>query len=413
MVAEILAVCVLLLASLRLRSIFGLALIYTVLGVVFYTCNLLAAGVYIQIAPGLIVSPGTVVFFPALPFAVLAIYIVEDALEARNLIYGLLVTNVFASFLMWLTALHLRLPGAINDYNIAPALFTASPRVFTVSVVALYIDTIIIILIYEQVSRFTTSLFARIYVALNLTLVIDTLLFITGAYVESPEYLTYLSSATLGKVAAGSIFALALAVYLKWIDVIPLTAASRDRAPGAMFRTLTYRQRYELLREASTRDALTGVYNRGFFNDIFPSLVANAARSGKTLALLMVDIDLFKKVNDTRGHLEGDRVLTAVAQTLTAAFRSSDYVCRFGGEEFAVLLPNADARQAAALAEEAREKISRLRGEGVPSGSITVTIGAAIYPLECETARDLLLIADRRLYEGKLKGRNQVVAPPV
>jgi diguanylate cyclase (GGDEF)-like protein len=339
----------------------------------------------------------------------LAVYIIEDALEARNLIYGLLVTNVFASFLGWLTALTLHLPGAINAYNLAPALFTASPRVLTVSIVALYVDTIVIILLYEQIGRFTKSLLARIFISLTITLVMDTLMFITGAYVESPQYLTILTSSTIGKVAAGTIYSLALWFYLRRIDKFPVAAISQDHAPSEMFRTLTYRQRYEMLREASSRDPLTGLYNRGFFNDIFTTLVSTAARAGTTLALLMIDIDNFKTINDTQGHIEGDRVLGLVAGALQESFRSSDYVCRFGGEEFAVLLPNAGEQQASTLAETARVKVLDLQRAAALRTEVTVTIGVAVFPTECESARDLLLLADRRLYAGKMKGRNQVV----
>lgn len=399
MVAEIVTVSALFLGCLRLRGVFGLVPLYTLLGVVFYTCNFLAAGVYVRIAPDIVVSPGTVAFFPSMLFVVLSVYIAEDAIEARKLIYGLLLTNIFAAALGWLTALHLQIPGALNAYNLSPSFMAANPRVSTVSVIALYIDTIVIILLYELISRYTRSLYLRIWVSLSIMLVVDTLMFITGAYVESPAYLTILTSAMIGKLLSGTLYSALFATYFRYFDPAP---PSEVQAIGTMFRTLTYRQKYELLRESSIRDSLTGLYNRGFFDEILVAQLSTAVRAHAPLAVLMADIDHFKSVNDEKGHVEGDRVLTAVATALASSFRSSDYVCRYGGEEFTIVLPSTDERQAAALAEKARLSVS---GTGV-----TLTIGVAVFPSEAASPRELLLLADRRLYEGKLKGRNRVVS---
>jgi diguanylate cyclase (GGDEF)-like protein len=410
MTAEILVVSVLFMCCFRVRSTLGLVPVYTVLGVVFYTCNFLAASVYVRLAPGVIVSPGTVAFFPAILFIVLLVYITEDANEARKLIYGLLVTNVFAVVLGWLTALHLDLPGAVNAYHLSPSLFAANPRVSTVSVIALFADTILIILLYELISRYTKLLFWRIYLSMSLTLVFDTILFITGAYVESPQYTTILSSAMAGKLLAAVLYALLFAVYLRYFDVAEFAEPTEAQALGAMFRTLTYRQKYELLQKRSARDPLTDLYNRGFFNEILATQIATANRVQGTFALLMIDIDYFKRVNDSKGHVEGDRVLTAVAACLASTFRSSDYVCRYGGEEFTVILPNTDRYSATALAEKARVRIAELCTNASLGVDLTVTIGVAIFPTEATSGEDLLRLVDRRLYEGKTKGRNRVIS---
>jgi len=404
MLVEIVVVSVLFLACFRVRSVLGLVPVYTMLGVVFYICNFLAAGVYVKILPGLIVSPGTVAFFPAIIFVVLCVYITEDAGEARKLIYGLLVTAVFVDALGWLTARHLELPGSLNSYHLSPDLFIADPRVSTVSVIALFADTVLIVLLYELVSRYTKILFLRMYVSTAVVLAIDTLIFITGAYVENPQYLTFLTSATIGKVLAAIVYATLFTIYLQYIETIPFVA---PRSLGPTFRTLTYRQKFELLQQASARDPLTGVYNRGFFDEILHTLTATALRSQTKLALLMVDIDHFKLVNDRYGHLEGDRVLKATADALVETFRSSDYVCRFGGEEFMVLLPNTDLASATMLASKTQ---SRIAADGTDTARVTVTIGVAVFPTEARTAEALLQLVDRRLYEGKNTGRNRIVA---
>jgi len=403
MIAEIVAVSALFMGCFRARAALGLVPVYTVLGAVFFTCNFLTASLYVRVAPDVIVSPGTVALFPAILFVVLLVYITEDANEARKLIYGLLVTNVFVVALNWLTALHLRLPGAINGYHLSPDLFAADPRVSTVSVIALFADTILIILLYELVSHHTRFLFWRIYISMSATLAFDTIVFITGVYLKSPQYATILASAMAGKLLAAVLYALLFTVYLRYFDAGEVIVPRQARALGAMFRTLTYRQKYELLQQTSARDSLTGVYNRGFFDEILATQIATASRAQISLALLMADIDHFKEVNDNKGHMEGDRVLVAVAACLASSFRSSDYVCRYGGEEFTIVLPNTDRDNAAALAEKARAKIESLT-------NVTVTFGVAVFPTEAKTGPELLELVDQRLYEGKNSGRNRIIS---
>jgi two-component system cell cycle response regulator len=117
----------------------------------------------------------------------------------------------------------------------------------------------------------------------------------------------------------------------------------------------------------------------------------------------MADIDFFKQVNDTQGHAAGDHVLHAVGVTLTQTFRSADYVCRYGGEEFIVVLPNTDFENATQLAERARQAVAE-------QVKVTITIGVAMLRDDGFTPEELLAVADRRLYEGKELGRNMVVS---
>jgi diguanylate cyclase (GGDEF)-like protein len=406
MVLEIVSVSVLFLACFRMRGVLGLVPLYSLTGVLFYTCGFVAATVYVHAAPDLVVSPGSVAFFPAIVFTVLCVYITEDAIEARKLIYGLLLTEVFVVAIGWATALHLGLPGVINDYHLVPEMFTTNLRVTVVSVLALFADTVLIILVYELISRYTAVLFLRILLSTTIVLGIDTLIFITGSYFESPQYVDILSSALIGKSLAAVLYAVLFTVYLRYLDKVEPVAPGQARALGTMFRTLTYRQKFELLQERSARDPLTGLYNRGFFDEIVVTQAAASQRAQRPLALLMIDIDHFKQVNDTLGHVVGDRVLAVTAAAVAASFRSSDYTCRYGGEEFAVLLTNTDLGAAASLAEKTRVRIAELDA-GV---RVTVTIGVAVYPDEASSTQALIELVDRRLYEGKSAGRNRVVA---
>jgi diguanylate cyclase (GGDEF)-like protein len=401
-----------LLVLFRVRSVLGLGPIYATVGVFYYLATLLAGTTFVKVG-GLLMSPGSVALFPASLFAVLFVYIREDAKEARNLIYALLAANVVASLLGLVVARHLVSPLAFNPLSLSPDLFAQQPRLFIVGTLALYADTILIILAYEMVSRYLYPLFLRIYVSLALVLAFDTFLFVTGGFVEHPAYGEILLSGVLGKVAAALLYAVVLTVYLsKWDTAAADAPAGTRHDIRDLFQVLTYRQKYEALRAQATRDPLTGVHNRGFFDDVLGSQLAAAKRSGTPVALMMIDVDNFKRINDRYGHAEGDRVLRTVAQALAASVRAADIVCRYGGEEFCIILPGSPLASAAPLAERVLEEVPKAcaAAGGVSEERITVTIGVAACPEDSEELDQLIRVADQRLYRGKDDGRNRVVA---
>lgn len=157
-------------------------------------------------------------------------------------------------------------------------------------------------------------------------------------------------------------------------------------------------------------DPLTGVFNRRGFDAQMTNLAANSKASGKCISILMLDIDLFKKINDAYGHLFGDKVIRLVAETLKAQVKGQDSVARLGGEEFAVILPDTSVQGAQSVAEHIRQtiekgKIRRLdKDESV--GGITISIGIA----DCQPGGDWLEAlghADEALYASKQGGRNR------
>ena len=166
--------------------------------------------------------------------------------------------------------------------------------------------------------------------------------------------------------------------------------------------------------DGSTRDALTGMYNRAFFLERLGAELAYAQRHGTKVAVLLVDLDFFKAINDTHGHGTGDDVLNAVARAVTRSVRAEDVVARLGGEEFAILARAANRLDSLRLAERVREAVAALRlttGSGLV---VTVTISVGVARMdeldETRTAERLLELADARLYRAKASGRNSVCA---
>lgn len=164
----------------------------------------------------------------------------------------------------------------------------------------------------------------------------------------------------------------------------------------------------DLLSQKAMIDGLTGLWNRAFFNERLPSEIALSRRTANPLSLLMVDLDHFKSINDRHGHPFGDEVLKTVARALQSRVRVSDVVCRYGGEEFSVILPNTDAPRAQTLAENLRELISDLRFvRGRETLAITASFGVSDLAAE-QDALSLLQVADGALYHAKRRGRNCV-----
>jgi two-component system, cell cycle response regulator len=184
----------------------------------------------------------------------------------------------------------------------------------------------------------------------------------------------------------------------------------------ASFRfTVVSARQEKLLREmyeSSTRDSLTGLYNRRHFDERIKAEFAYAKRHQLDVGFVMVDVDFFKRVNDTYGHAAGDVVLKYVATSLAKQLRTEDVIARVGGEEFAILLRGIGIDGARRLGERLRVNIESLpiAAEGIPI-AVTISGGcAALSETEDQSPKSLFGLADQRLYEAKRSGRNRVVA---
>ncbi len=165
-------------------------------------------------------------------------------------------------------------------------------------------------------------------------------------------------------------------------------------------------------RSLSNRDRLTMLANRGFFDESLMRIGALAARSGEPVAVAMIDIDHFKRFNDTYGHMVGDEVLRTVGRILATTFRNTDLMARYGGEEFTGLFPGLKMDNAALRLGDLRATIGRTKVPIDARGGttrVTVSIGVAVWPIDGVNLKETLAIADLRLYQAKQSGRNRVV----
>lgn len=166
---------------------------------------------------------------------------------------------------------------------------------------------------------------------------------------------------------------------------------------------------FERARNLANVDGLTGIYNRRYFEQRILEELERSVRYNGSMALLMIDIDLFKKLNDEFGHLLGDEVLRQVSSIFEQHLRKLDVVCRYGGEEFAILVPETPGNRAVGVAEKLRKIIEGWNFPGVPR-PVTISVGVAEFPTDGRTRDELMKAADDALYLAKQQGRNRVVA---
>jgi len=166
----------------------------------------------------------------------------------------------------------------------------------------------------------------------------------------------------------------------------------------------------ETLREQSIRDPLTRLFNRRFLEESLERELELASRKKQSVAVLFLDLDHFKRFNDTFGHDAGDMVLQSLADLFRTFFRATDICCRYGGEEFAIILPESSSPDAAKRADALRSEVKNLRLQYKKQtlGQLTLSAGVAAFPEHGSTAGELLETADKCLYESKSRGRDVV-----
>ncbi len=177
-----------------------------------------------------------------------------------------------------------------------------------------------------------------------------------------------------------------------------------------MAASLKHFQRFSSIKNMATYDTLTGLYNRRYFEERFGAEAEKSFYSGIPLSLVMVDIDHFKKVNDTFGHTEGDQILCRISSLLKNSVRRKDTVARYGGEEFILMLPEAGLEQSFVIAERIRQLVESTPFDvGRAQVNLTLSMGISNFPSHrVKSKEELIRMADQALYDAKRGGRNRV-----
>ncbi|MDI6829445.1 MAG: diguanylate cyclase, partial [Armatimonadota bacterium] len=199
------------------------------------------------------------------------------------------------------------------------------------------------------------------------------------------------------------------------LDVsIPVKAADEIGELSRAFNNMVValKESRDRLIERANTDGLTDLYNHRYFQERLGKELSRAERYGRPLSIIMLDIDHFKALNDTHGHPVGDIVLQEIAKLLVSSVRDIDIVCRYGGEEFAIILPETQASEAIVIAERLRSAVRRhcFIGKDGQSVPVTISLGVAQYPIHSKEREGLIMAADLAMYQAKSMGRNRVIA---
>lgn len=392
-------------ALFRLRRVLGLGVFLCALGVMHFLETYLAAVFYIELPFGLL-SPGSTVLFSGKLAILLLFYIREDAETVRQPIYGLLIGN----FLMVALVAVLQAygpPVTVPGYQADLTLINQMGVLMIWGTTLLFVDAIAMILIYERLrGLLPRSIVLRACVSLAAILTFDQLAFFAGLHLVTGTPFSALVGGWVAKMAAAVFYSALIGIYLAFFE-----RSATEPAPQPLsdtFHKLTYRHKYEELLGRAGLDALTGALTRERFETFGQPTLERARAAGRTVSLVLFDIDHFKGINDRYGHVFGDEVLRRVVDCVRAEIRGEDRIFRYGGEEFAVLCEGLPHATAMAVAERMRQAVQEtLSGE--MAGAVTISIGVATFPDDADSIRELVAHADAHLYEAKRTGRNRVV----
>jgi diguanylate cyclase (GGDEF)-like protein len=409
-IAALLAVCLVIAA--RFRQVWGITPIAVLTGVFQVLQTALAIGLNISVFPGVNFSPGSAVVFPATLFAILLLYVLEDELEAKRLIYGAVIANVSLALLIFFLQPLLDTPDAINRLGVTAARANSLARIVVIGAGLMAVDAFILLWAFEWFGeKISRNVLFRAQFALCLGVAFDALAFSFVAFGTRPRFGTILLVDLVGKVLAACFYSLLFVFLLPWSRV----SGERDFAHREGVRgSITFKDRFRDLQKTAVRDAMTGVFNRAYFDHELRAQAERAMVRGDRLLLLLIDLDAFKAINDTHGHPAGDRVLALFGEALRTVARQNDTVCRYGGEEFAILIAGGPSI-APVLFDRTGEEVERLWTAAAPPFAFKAprfSMGAASVPDDARNAEELLAVADKHLYTSKRAGGNRLTMGP-
>lgn len=390
---------------LHLRTYIGLGVFLTALGVMHFVETYLAAVFYVTLPFG-IVSPGSSIFFAGKLMMILMLYIKEDASTVRQPIYGLFLGNLVTLAIAQLLLLH---------YSVEPTANQRADFTFLQDMGALmlwgttllYLDSVGIILLYERLGRWLPRrTVLRFAICGGVILVFDQIGFFIMLNLLYGAPADVFWGGLKAKLVAVLIYTALFAVYQTYLSEGRMVG--RQRKVRDVFHDLTFRERYEDLLARTGRDGLTGLLDRSRMEIDAPRLLALALSQNKPASIVIIDIDHFKQINDRFGHLVGDELLKEITETMSKAVRPQDFVFRYGGEEFVLVLPDLAHDDALRIAGRLRERVAAdIRNpDGEP---VTISMGVASAPVDGTSLHAVLSVADVRLYRAKSDGRNRVI----
>ncbi len=245
LISQCVLVSAMILILFRIRSVMGLSLLYAALGLFQFMQVFLASTIYIEIAKGIFISPGSSVLFVGSLFAVLLVYIKVDSLEIRKIVYALFIANIIMSILLYSFGWNFYKANVYNPLNVSTKFFDKNAWVLFVGTITLFFDTIILIVLFELISKLISNLFFKIYLIMAIVLSFDTICFSVSAFWGADNLETIIYSGLIAKNGAVIIYSLLFFTYLKFID------KEKDYSTQSKFKdvfyTLSYKQKFEIV----------------------------------------------------------------------------------------------------------------------------------------------------------------------
>ncbi|MEM8933996.1 MAG: hypothetical protein AAGE94_22585 [Acidobacteriota bacterium] len=283
--AEAVGVAVLLSVLFRGRHRFGLSPLFATLGVFQYLQVILAFSLYIEILPGVSVSPGSVVLFSGSLYGLLLVYLRESPAETRTLVYGILAANLSLSVLSLMLSFHLDSPLLRNPHELPDGLFRLDTRIMVVGTLTLVLDMLLMLVLYPATGRWLRSQWLRAAVTLCGVLAFDSLVFMTGAFWGEPFYPSALGSAVVAKGVVGLFYAAALAGYMRWVE--PSARAQQTANAGQVLRWQTPADGAD---GPAPRDPDLGVLSALPFEQVVGRFVALGEQLASPVAVFVVSL---------------------------------------------------------------------------------------------------------------------------
>lgn len=397
-----LGLCLAALEMQRRHGLVPLVLALTVLESIKY---FVAAYVLVPL-PGLgHASLGSLVGYVNVLVVVQACYLRLGAAPARQLAVGLVLFSFLAGVLSALLAQLIAQPGVLSMAPLERYQLSLSGWVLVYGNVLMLLGLVGSLVLMQWLLRRGWPLPLAMVGSLVLVMLVDTLVF----QLSTRDWAEISASLLLANAAGKSLMAALLGALTAWW----LGDRGPRDGPAALdlLRALSFRTRLEALELELQTDALTRLFNRRYLERQVPDVLRLDRQRGHSTALVLLDLDHFKGLNDSLGHLVGDQALRHVAQLLQQGVRHHDSVVRYGGEEFLLVLPGTGAQEAAHLAAQLLQTLRErpLQLEGERRVALSATAGVAAAPQDGLHWTELLQRADERLYRGKREGRDRVV----